>query len=115
MKRSRLTHVDARGRASMVDVSAKAVTSRRAAARAVVAMKPDVLRLILAGGLPKGDALGVARIAGIQAAKRTSELIPLCRRGRGTADHCGGSPHARPHRGGDGSDDRRRCRRAHRV
>jgi cyclic pyranopterin phosphate synthase len=74
----RLTHVDAEGTARMVDVSAKAVTRRRAVARAVVRMKPETAALVQAGDAPKGDVLGVARIAGIQAAKRTSDLIPLC-------------------------------------
>lgn len=62
----------------MVDVTGKARTARRAAAEAIVAMRPEVLAQIMADGLPKGDVLGVARVAGIQAAKRTSELIPLC-------------------------------------
>jgi cyclic pyranopterin phosphate synthase len=62
----------------MVDVSAKAETPREAVARAVVRMKPATLRLVRAGNAPKGDVLGVARTAGIMAAKRTHELIPLC-------------------------------------
>jgi cyclic pyranopterin monophosphate synthase len=62
----------------MVDVGAKAVTERRAVARAVVRMAPETAALVAAGDAPKGDVLGVARIAGIQAAKRTDELIPLC-------------------------------------
>ncbi|MCW2997237.1 MAG: moaC [Solirubrobacterales bacterium] len=74
----RLTHVDAEGTARMVDVSDKAVTRRRAVARAVVRMRPETAALVEAGDAPKGDVLGVARIAGIQAAKRTGELIPLC-------------------------------------
>jgi len=74
----RLTHFDAAGNAVMVDVGAKAVTERQATARARVAMRPETLRMILAGEAKKGDVLGVARIAGIMAAKRTSELIPLC-------------------------------------
>jgi cyclic pyranopterin phosphate synthase len=74
----RLTHVDAEGTARMVDVSGKAVTRRRAVARAVVRMKPQTAAMVQAGDAPKGDVLGVARIAGIQAAKRTSDLIPLC-------------------------------------
>ena len=73
-----LTHVDADGRARMVDVGDKAVTSRRAVAGCVVLMQPATARLLADGELPKGDAVAVARIAGIQAAKRTSELIPLC-------------------------------------
>ena len=62
----------------MVDVGAKAVTQRRAVAQAVVAMAPDTAAAVAAGDAPKGDVLGTARIAGIQAAKRTGELIPLC-------------------------------------
>jgi cyclic pyranopterin phosphate synthase len=62
----------------MVDVGAKAVTDRRAVARAVVRMSPETAALVEAGDAPKGDVVGVARIAGIQAAKRTDELIPLC-------------------------------------
>ena len=77
MKR-RLTHLDGRGRARMVDVGGKPVTERTAAARAFVRMKPGTVRLLTAGGLPKGDALAAARLAGILAAKRTDELIPLC-------------------------------------
>jgi cyclic pyranopterin monophosphate synthase len=75
---SELTHLDSDGRAAMVDVSDKETTLRRAAARAVVRVSPETARLVLAGDAPKGDVIGVARIAGIQAAKRTSELIPLC-------------------------------------
>jgi cyclic pyranopterin monophosphate synthase len=74
----RLTHLDAEGRARMVDVGDKPVTDRRAVARAVVRVSPDTARAVEAGDTPKGDVLGTARIAGIQAAKRTSELIPLC-------------------------------------
>ena len=73
-----LTHVREDGSAHMVDVSAKEETSRAATARAVLRTTPEVLRLLLDGGLPKGDALAVARIAGIMAAKQTSTLIPLC-------------------------------------
>ena len=62
----------------MVDVSAKAVTEREAVARGEVAMRPATLRLIASGGMPKGDVLAVAKLAGIMAAKRTSDLIPLC-------------------------------------
>lgn len=75
---SQLTHLDADGNANMVDVSEKAVTSREATARAEVRMLPETLKLITEGGHKKGDVLAVARIAGIQAAKRTSDLIPLC-------------------------------------
>ncbi len=74
----RLTHLDAEGTARMVDVGAKAVSRRRAVARATVRMRPETAAVVAAGDAPKGDVLGVARIAGIQAAKRTGELIPLC-------------------------------------
>ena len=73
-----LTHLDDEGAARMVDVAAKPVTDRRAVARAVVRMTPQTATTVAAGDAPKGDVLGVARIAGIQAAKRTGELIPLC-------------------------------------
>jgi cyclic pyranopterin phosphate synthase len=75
---SELSHLDDQGRATMVDVSEKPTTARRAVARAIVSVAPDTCRAILAGQAPKGDVIAVARIAGIQAAKRTSELIPLC-------------------------------------
>jgi cyclic pyranopterin phosphate synthase len=75
---SDLTHLDPEGTARMVDVGGKPVTSRRAVARAVVRMSPQTARAVAAGDAPKGDVLGTARIAGIQAAKRTGELIPLC-------------------------------------
>ncbi len=74
----RLTHFDASGKAAMVDVSAKPLTARAATARARVAMQPATLALIRDGTASKGDVLGVARLAGIMAAKRTAELIPLC-------------------------------------
>lgn len=73
-----LTHLDSQGRANMVDVTDKAVTSREAVAQAVVRMRPETLAMIVNGGHPKGDVFAVARIAGIQAAKKTSDLIPLC-------------------------------------
>lgn len=73
-----LSHVRADGSAHMVDVTEKAVTSRRAVARAVLRTRPDVIERITDGDLPKGEALPVARIAGIMGAKRTSDLIPLC-------------------------------------
>src|SRR3954452_24149707 len=73
-----LTHLDAEGTARMVDVSAKAPTERWARARAVVRMSPDTAARVVAGDMPKGDVVSVARIAAIQAAKRTAELIPLC-------------------------------------
>ena len=74
----RLTHIDEDGSARMVDVSDKSVTEREARAEATVVMEAATLDEIRAGGMPKGDVLAVARIAGIQAAKRTSDLIPLC-------------------------------------
>lgn len=74
----RLTHVREDGTAHMVDVSEKAVTSRESTAVAEVITRPDVIELLATGDLPKGDALAVARIAGIMAAKRTPDLIPLC-------------------------------------
>jgi len=73
-----LTHLDESGQARMVDVGAKAETQREAIAAGRVLMRPETLRLLRAGDLPKGDVLGAARIAGIMAAKRTHELIPLC-------------------------------------
>ncbi len=73
-----LTHLDAQGRANMVDVTAKAVTAREAVAEARIRMLPETLQMIQQGGHPKGDVFAVARIAGIQAAKKTHELIPLC-------------------------------------
>lgn len=76
--RSRLTHLDASGAARMVDVSAKPVTEREARAECLVRMLPSTLEILRTAQLAKGDALGVARVAGILAAKRTSELIPLC-------------------------------------
>lgn len=74
----RLTHLDETGRASMVDVGEKDVTERVAVARGRVIMQPETVRLIIEGDLKKGDVLAVAQVAGIMAAKRTSELIPLC-------------------------------------
>jgi cyclic pyranopterin monophosphate synthase len=75
---SPLTHFDAHGQAHMVDVSAKSETHRVARASGVISMLPATLALIEAGSASKGDVIGVARVAAIQAAKRTSELIPLC-------------------------------------
>ncbi|HMG29932.1 MAG TPA: cyclic pyranopterin monophosphate synthase MoaC [Jiangellaceae bacterium] len=74
----RLTHVDEQGAARMVDVSGKDVTVRTATASGRVRVSPEVVALLRGPGVPKGDALGVARIAGIQGAKRTSDLVPLC-------------------------------------
>lgn len=74
----KLTHLDATGAAQMVDVSAKADTVREAVAEGVITMAPAVIAAIRAGDVKKGDVLGTARIAGIMAAKQTSNLIPLC-------------------------------------
>jgi cyclic pyranopterin phosphate synthase len=76
--KSGLTHIDAAGHAVMVDVTDKAVTDRTATAQGRVAMAPATLALIASGDVKKGDVLGTARLAGIMAAKRTSDLIPLC-------------------------------------
>src|SRR5262250_3924444 len=73
-----LTHLDAQGRARMVDVSAKAVTERVAVATATLRMQPATLRRIRSGSIAKGEVLAVARVAGVMAAKRTADLIPLC-------------------------------------
>ena len=73
-----LTHVDAAGAARMVDVSAKQASPRTALATGVIRTTPEVVSLLVTGGLPKGDALATARIAGIMAAKRTPDLVPLC-------------------------------------
>ena len=78
MTKDSLTHIDAQGNAQMVDVTAKAVTEREARAQALITMKPETLSMIVNGEHKKGDVLAVARIAGIQAAKKCSELIPLC-------------------------------------
>lgn len=74
----KLTHIDAEGKARMVDVSDKAVTVREAVARGFVSMKPETVRLILDKNIPKGDVIATARIAGMMAAKKTGELIPMC-------------------------------------
>ena len=74
----RLSHLDSKGKARMVDVGGKAVTLREAIARARVVVSPGILRLVREGAITKGDVLTVAEIAGVQAAKRTAELIPLC-------------------------------------
>ena len=77
-QRAQLSHLDARGRARMVDVGAKAITRRVAVARGAVRMRPETAELIAAGRVVKGDVIATARLAGILAAKRTGELIPLC-------------------------------------
>ncbi|MEN6478287.1 MAG: cyclic pyranopterin monophosphate synthase MoaC [Anaerolineales bacterium] len=75
---STLSHLDEQGRARMVDVSPKGPTLREAVARGSITMQPETLAMIVSGTAPKGDVLAVARVAGIMAAKRTPELIPLC-------------------------------------
>lgn len=75
---SKLTHIDAAGNATMVDVSAKEITHRSAVASGQISMKPETMALIVSGTAKKGDVIATARIAGIVAAKRTHELIPLC-------------------------------------
>src|SRR3954451_7524336 len=77
-QRAALTHIDAKGKARLVDVSAKPATERMAVAEGCVVMAPETLNLVLRADAKKGDVLAVARIAGIMAAKRTHELIPLC-------------------------------------
>ncbi len=74
----RLSHTDDAGRARMVDISSKADSAREAEARGTVRMQPETLALIQSGGVAKGDVIAVARLAGVMAAKRTHELIPLC-------------------------------------
>ena len=75
---SKLTHLNKSGEAHMVDVGGKDVTAREAVAEGLIHMQPETLQLIVAGGHKKGDVLAVARVAGIMAAKKTAELIPLC-------------------------------------
>jgi cyclic pyranopterin phosphate synthase len=78
MNKTKLTHIDENGTSRMVDVSEKKVTERMAVAHARVTMKPETFRLIMDKKVTKGDVLGVARVAGIMAAKKTNELIPMC-------------------------------------
>lgn len=78
MSSNQLTHLDEHGKARMVDVSDKAITERRAVARGSVIMQPETVQRIIEGNMKKGDVLTVAELAGVMAAKRTSELIPLC-------------------------------------
>ena len=78
MSEQRLTHLDAKGQAHIVDIGEKAITRRRAIAQARLSGEAQTIATILAGGLGKGDALAVARVAGIMAAKKTAEVIPLC-------------------------------------
>lgn len=75
---TKLSHIDEHGSAAMVDVSAKADSERAATAEATVTLSPEAFNLVVAGNAPKGDVIATARIAGIMAAKKTSELIPLC-------------------------------------
>jgi len=77
-RRSKLSHLDEHGRARMVDVSAKTDTKRIAVAQGKIVMSPETLKLILHGGLEKGDVFTVAKVAAVQGAKRTAELIPMC-------------------------------------
>ena len=118
-ERRRLSHVDRLGRPRMVDVSDKPVTARRAVAEATVKMDQETLTLIIDGSGPKGDVLSVAELAGIMAAKRTAELIPLCHplalsdvtveitpdRKAGVLAHQRQRRDDRPDRGGDGGHD----------
>src|SRR3990172_3855508 len=76
--KDKLTHIDAAGRARMVDVGEKGETLREAVAEAVVSMKPETLALIKAGQIKKGDVLAVAQVAGVMGAKKTPDLIPMC-------------------------------------
>ena len=78
MSERRLTHLDAKGAAHIVDIGEKAITRRRAVAKARLSGEAETIATILAGGLKKGDALAVARVAGIMGAKKTSDIIPLC-------------------------------------
>ena len=78
MTQDKLSHIDAKGEAHMVDVGAKSHTQREAVVTGNISMKPETLAMILDGNAKKGDVLGTARIAGIMAAKKTSDLIPLC-------------------------------------
>ena len=75
---AKLTHFDKQGRAKMVDVSEKTETTREAVVRGTLTMKPETLKRIMAGEIIKGDVFSVARVAGIMAAKKTSDIIPLC-------------------------------------
>ena len=128
---STLTHFDAQGQAHMVDVSAKNNTHRIAVARGRIEMLPATLAMIEQGNAKKGDVLGIARIAGIQGAKKTSDLIPLChpialtrvamefescrpqrRCAGGLLSH---GRNSRPHWRGNGSTDRRAGRPAHNL
>jgi cyclic pyranopterin monophosphate synthase len=78
LRMAKLSHIDESGRARMVDVTAKRETAREAVATGTVRMKPETLALIESGGVPKGDVIAVAQVAGVMAAKRTGDLIPMC-------------------------------------
>ena len=116
--RGRLSHLDETGAAHMVDVTAKDATKRTAVAAGTLRTRADVVELIATGGLPKGDALATARVAGILAAKRTSDLIPLCHPlaltgvdvdfevGAAEVGDHRDRAHHRPHRRRDGGADR---------
>ena len=111
---ARLTHIGADGQANMVDVGAKAETERTAIAEGFVTMRAETLAMILAGNAKKGDVLGTARIAGIMAAKKTHELIPLCHPlllDQGFRRHRAGRGAARPARDGAGARHRQDRRR----
>jgi cyclic pyranopterin phosphate synthase len=93
---AQLSHLDEQGRARMVDVSEKEVTSRIAVARGVIHMRPETLALILEEKIEKGDVFSVARVAGIMAAKKTSELVPMCHPLNITSVEIELSPHEAP-------------------
>jgi hypothetical protein len=126
---TKLTHIGASGDARMVEVSEKAATERAAIAEGRVVMRPETLALVRSGDAKKGDVLGTARIAGIMAAKRTHELIPLChpialtqghgrpraRRGAARRRRTRRGQDRRAYRGRDGGVDRRRRRLPHRL
>ena len=112
MSETKLSHFDASGSAVMVDVSEKPVTARQAVARGIITMNAAAFAAVRDGTAQKGDVLGVARIAGIMAAKRTSELIPLCHPLPLSKLHR--QDHRRDRRG-NGSSDRRFCRAAHHL
>ena len=106
------SHFDEQGNAWMVDVGGKEETKREATARGSIFMSPECLKMVKEGSMKKGDVLGVARVAGIMGAKRTSELIPLCHLlnlTKLTVDFTIHGPYHRTHRRGDGSADRSEC------
>ena len=121
MTDNKLTHFDASGNAVMVDVSEKTVTFREATAHGIITMNAEAFAAVESGTVKKGDVLGVARIAGIMATKRTSELIPLCHPlplTKVSVDFRGGALHRQDggrHRRGDGGPDGRFHRPAHHL